>query len=59
MHDVLLTADEYRAMVDGLADTGGPATGETRLSEWLLAHGEVLGRTYANELDRHFLRPVP
>ena len=59
MHDVLLTADEYRAMVDGLADTGGPATGETRLSEWLLANGEVLGRTYASELDRHFLRPVP
>jgi len=54
LHDVLLTRDEYRAMADGLADTTGPATGSTRLSEWLTEHGDELGRTYANELVRHF-----
>jgi uncharacterized protein YbjT (DUF2867 family) len=54
LHDVLLTRDEYRAMAAGLADTQGPATGTTALSDWLLAHRDDLGRTYANELRRHF-----
>jgi NADH dehydrogenase len=52
--DVLLTRDEYRAMADGLADTEGPATGATALSDWLVEHAPVLGLTYANELKRHF-----
>ena len=56
LHDVLLTADEYRAMAAGLADTDGPATGPTALSEWLAVHGEDLGLRYANELGRHFDR---
>ena len=54
LHDVLLTADEYRAMAAGLADTDGPATGPTALSGWLAQHGEGLGLHYANELGRHF-----
>ncbi len=54
LHDVLLTADEYRAMAAGLADTDGPATGSTALSTWLAAHGGTLGLRYANEIDRHF-----
>jgi uncharacterized protein YbjT (DUF2867 family) len=54
LHDVLLTADEYRAMAAGLADTDGPATGPTALSAWLAEHGGTLGLTYANELGRHF-----
>ena len=35
LHDVLLTADEFRAMSDGLADTDGPATGSIALSAWI------------------------
>ena len=54
LHDVLLTRDEYEAMAAGLADTRGPATGSTALSEWLVAHRDDLGRRYANELQRHF-----
>ncbi len=54
LHDVLLTADEYRAMAAGLADTDGPATGSTALSGWLAEQGELLGLRYANELERHF-----
>jgi nucleoside-diphosphate-sugar epimerase len=54
LHDVVLTKDEYRAMADGLADTTGPATGPTLLSEWLIANREGLGATYANEIKRHF-----
>jgi nucleoside-diphosphate-sugar epimerase len=54
LHDVLLTRDEYEAMAAGLADTDGPATGTTALSEWVLARRDDLGRRYANELERHF-----
>ena len=56
LHDVLLTADEYRSMAEGLADSDAPATGRVALSQWLAAHGEGLGTHYANELDLHFRR---
>jgi NADH dehydrogenase len=55
VRDVLLTRDEYRAMAAGLADTDGPATGPTALSDWLAAHADVLGVRYASELNRHFV----
>ena len=54
LRDTLLTAEEYHAMADGLADTDGPATGETSLIEWIIEHKDTLGRSYANELTRHF-----
>jgi hypothetical protein len=44
-------------MAAGLADSAGPATGTTVLTDWIKAHADELGRTYANELDRHF-RPA-
>jgi uncharacterized protein YbjT (DUF2867 family) len=56
LHDVLLTAEEYRAMADGLADTDGPATGTVALSTWIEANADALGRRYANEIERHFRR---
>jgi NADH dehydrogenase len=55
---VLLTKDEYYAMVDGLADTDGPTTAVTSITDWLTEHGATLGIHYANELDRHFSRAV-
>src|SRR5208282_6050977 len=54
LRDTLLTAEEYQAMADGLADTDGPATGDTALTEWITTHKDNLGRVYANELTRHF-----
>ena len=54
LNDTLLTADEYRSMAAGLADSAGPATGKTVLTEWVREHAGELGRRYANELDRHF-----
>jgi NADH dehydrogenase len=54
LRDTLLTADEYQGMADGLADTDGPATGETVLSQWIADHKDILGRAYASELARHF-----
>jgi NADH dehydrogenase len=57
LRDVLLTGDEYRAMADGLADTDGPATGTVSVRDWIRAYADSLGRSYANEIDRHFRRP--
>ena len=54
LRDVLLTGDEYRAMADGLADSAEPAAGQTVLTEWIARHGDRLGRSYANELTRHY-----
>jgi NADH dehydrogenase len=54
LRDTLLTAEEYQAMADGLADTNGPATGDTALTQWMADHKDTLGRVYANELTRHF-----
>jgi uncharacterized protein YbjT (DUF2867 family) len=54
LRDVLLTRDEYHAMADGLADTEGPATAPTAITDWLAGQGPTLGVHYANEITRHF-----
>jgi NADH dehydrogenase len=54
LRDVLLTPEEYQAMARGLADSSGPATGQTSLTDWIARHGDSLGRAYANELVRHY-----
>ena len=54
LRDTLLTADEYRSMAAGLADSAAPATGTISVTEWIRDHGDELGRRYASELDRHF-----
>ncbi|MBE1603475.1 NAD(P)H-binding protein [Actinopolymorpha pittospori] len=54
LRDVLLTAEEYRAMAAGLADTEGPTTGTVRLSEWIASNADALGIRYASEISRHF-----
>lgn len=50
--DVVLTRDEIGALMAGLLDSNGPATGETRLTEWARTHADSLGRRYASELAR-------
>jgi NADH dehydrogenase len=54
LRDRLLTAEEFEAMADGLADTDGPPNGRIEVSSWITEHSTVLGVCYANELDRHF-----
>jgi NADH dehydrogenase len=54
LRDVLLTTEEYQAMAGGLADSSAPASGETVLTKWIASNGDTLGRTYANELVRHY-----
>jgi uncharacterized protein YbjT (DUF2867 family) len=54
LRDTLLTSDEYDAMAAGLADSDAPATGVVKLTDWIAAHGDELGRSYANEISRHY-----
>jgi NADH dehydrogenase len=54
VRDVLLTRDEYKSMAAGRADVDGDATGGTSVLDWIRQNGDVLGRRYANELNRHF-----
>jgi uncharacterized protein YbjT (DUF2867 family) len=58
LRDTLLTREEYEAMADGLADSAAASSGEIAFTDWVAGHGTELGRSYANELDRHF-RPAP
>lgn len=55
VRDVVVTRDELRGLMAELVATEGPATGPTRLSEWLAANAQRVGRRYASELARHYL----
>jgi NADH dehydrogenase len=54
LRDTLLTSEEYYAMAEGLADSTAPTAGEVSVTDWIAKHGDSLGRTYANELARHY-----
>jgi uncharacterized protein YbjT (DUF2867 family) len=54
LRDVVLTWEEYKGLMDNLLAPEGPATGKTRLSEWLHENAENLGRHYASEVARHY-----
>jgi uncharacterized protein YbjT (DUF2867 family) len=54
--DVVLTWEEYRGLTGNLLAPEGPASGSTRLSEWLSARKESVGKRYASEVARHYAR---
>jgi uncharacterized protein YbjT (DUF2867 family) len=54
VRDVVLTWEEYRGLMANLLAPEGPATGKTRLSEWLKENAGRLGREYASEVGRHY-----
>ena len=54
MRDMALTRDEVVGLMDGLLTSGKPPTGTTRLSDWLEANGDGLGRRYVSELRRNY-----
>jgi uncharacterized protein YbjT (DUF2867 family) len=54
VHDVVLTPDEIRGLMAGLLVSREPPLGQIAFSDWLLQHRSSIGRTYANELERHF-----
>ena len=56
VRDVVLTWEEYKGLRAGLLAPEGPSSGETRLSQWLAANREAVGRKYASEVARHYQR---
>ena len=57
--DVVLTWEEYKGLMANLLAPDGPSTGETRLSHWLAANREHVGKCYASEVARHYARMDP
>ncbi len=53
--DVVLTADEISGLMAGLLVSHDPPLGQIAFSEWLEEHKASVGRSYANELHRHFV----
>jgi NADH dehydrogenase len=54
LHDVVVTSDELESLRAGLLVSHERPLGRDRFDEWLAAHGDELGRTYASELGRNF-----
>ena len=52
--DVILTWEEVIGLMDGLLYVDSPPAGQTRLTDWVNAHAETLGKHYAHEIRRHF-----
>lgn len=58
VRDVLLTREELGGLMDELVTVDGPATGSVSFRQWVGANAEMLGRSYASELGRHFRTPA-
>ena len=54
--DMVLTWEEYQGLMAGLLAPEGPPSGETCLSQWLATNREEIGRRYASEVARHYVR---
>jgi uncharacterized protein YbjT (DUF2867 family) len=59
VRDVVLTADEISGLTAGLLVSHEPPLGSIAFSEWITEHNRSIGRSYANELERHFSLPSP
>jgi uncharacterized protein YbjT (DUF2867 family) len=58
VRDVVLTPDEIRGLMAGLLVSHDPSLGRIAFSQWLDEHKTSVGRSYANELHRHFATNV-
>jgi NADH dehydrogenase len=54
VRDVVLTADEVHGLVADLLVTESAPAGRTKLSEWLEAKRDVVGRRWVSELALHY-----
>lgn len=51
--EVILSAEELAGLTGELLVSHEPARGRQSVREWIAAHGDELGRSYASELARH------
>jgi NADH dehydrogenase len=54
VRDVVLTPEEIDGLMAGLLVSHERPLGQIDLTRWLEDTGASIGRTYANELQRHF-----
>jgi uncharacterized protein YbjT (DUF2867 family) len=54
MHDVMLTRQELQGLMDELLVSAEKPRGTRRIDNWLLTNADLVGRSYASELDRHW-----
>jgi uncharacterized protein YbjT (DUF2867 family) len=59
VRDVINTRDEVKGLMKERLYVESPPLGTTKLSDWVHAHREKLGRQYASELQRRFDRVSP
>jgi uncharacterized protein YbjT (DUF2867 family) len=52
--DVLITREEVQGLMAGLLVSSETPRGTTKLSDWLEANRETVGRKYASEIARHY-----
>lgn len=58
VRDVVLTRHEVTELQQRLMFSAQPPAGTIRLADWLTPNANGLGRRWANELDRHFRKPL-
>ena len=58
VRDAVLRRDEVAELQAGLMRSSEPPTGRVRLADWLAVNADTIGRRWANELDRHFRKPL-
>jgi len=54
LRDTVLTRDELAGLQREMLVSKEPPLGNESVSAWIRAHGASLGRSYVNDLDRHF-----
>jgi uncharacterized protein YbjT (DUF2867 family) len=54
LRDVVLTREELLGLEQELLLSHAPPTGQESVRQWLLQNGDNLGRSYINDLRRHF-----
>jgi uncharacterized protein YbjT (DUF2867 family) len=54
VRDILLTKQELEGLMEELLVSNEEPRGSRRVDDWLLRSADVLGRSYASELSRHF-----
>jgi uncharacterized protein YbjT (DUF2867 family) len=54
MKDVMLNEPELQGLMEELLVSHERPRGTRRLDNWLLSNADVVGRTYASELERHW-----
>lgn len=50
--DTFITREEISGLMNGLLFVDAPPAGRTRLTDWMAANAQNLGRCYASELER-------